>query len=172
MATKIIVKNGTRQQLDLAATNDLLNEGEPYLITGENRIAVGTSTNAYETFIKESELGIVKNTAAALFSNMTTIDVSIAKHFIVTVVNTDAITINFSNWGASGYTGMVMVEIINGGLSLGINFPPEVRYILQDGTTTPYFQDLNATLSSTGGSDFFMFWSRDQGNIISARLMR
>lgn len=54
---KVYIKRGTRAQLDTAAQNLQLNAGEPYLITDENRIAVGLANNTYESFAKTSEAG-------------------------------------------------------------------------------------------------------------------
>jgi len=53
----IRIKRGTRAQLDAAASSNGLIVGEPYLITDEDRMAVGTAVNAYETYAKESETG-------------------------------------------------------------------------------------------------------------------
>lgn len=53
----IKVKRGTRAQLDAAATANQLNQGEPYLITDEDRIAIGLSASSYKDFAKLSEAG-------------------------------------------------------------------------------------------------------------------
>lgn len=51
------VKRGTRAQLNAAATANQLNQGEPYLITDEDRIAIGLSASSYKDFAKLSEAG-------------------------------------------------------------------------------------------------------------------
>lgn len=51
------VKRGSRSQIDAAASSGSLNAGEPYLITDESRIAIGTSTTAYTAFAKQTETG-------------------------------------------------------------------------------------------------------------------
>ena len=56
MANLLKLKRGTRSQLDAAVTGNSLNQGEPYLITDEGRIAIGTGSNSYETFAKTSEV--------------------------------------------------------------------------------------------------------------------
>lgn len=56
MANVLKIKRGTRAQLDAAVTSNALNLGEPYLITNENRIAIGTGSNSYEVFAKSSEV--------------------------------------------------------------------------------------------------------------------
>lgn len=43
----IRVKRGTRTQLDAAAGGGQLHEGELYLVTDEDRLAVGTATGSY-----------------------------------------------------------------------------------------------------------------------------
>lgn len=50
------IKRGTRAQLNAAVSGNLLNQGEPYIITDEGRIAVGTGSNTYEAFAKQSEV--------------------------------------------------------------------------------------------------------------------
>ncbi len=54
---KVLNKRGTRSEINSAATANELNAGEVYLITDENRIAMGTSANTYESYAKESEAG-------------------------------------------------------------------------------------------------------------------
>jgi len=57
MATQIKFKRGTRANLNtLAAGGDLIT-GEPIYITDEDRIAICTSDQTYETFAKVSEVG-------------------------------------------------------------------------------------------------------------------
>jgi len=56
MANLLKIKRGTRAQLNAAVTGNSLNLGEPYLITDENRIAIGTGSNTYTDFAKSSEV--------------------------------------------------------------------------------------------------------------------
>lgn len=51
------VKRGTRAQLNAAAAANQLNQGEPYLITDEDRFAIGLSASSYKDFAKLSEAG-------------------------------------------------------------------------------------------------------------------
>lgn len=51
---KILNKRGTRANLNTLASANGLSAGEVYLITDENKIAIGLSTNTYEAFAKES----------------------------------------------------------------------------------------------------------------------
>lgn len=55
MPNLIKIKSGTRTQVNTAGTNNLLNPGEPYLITGEGRIAVGLTSGTYSAFVKQGE---------------------------------------------------------------------------------------------------------------------
>lgn len=57
MAVPIFIKRGSRAAIDAAAAASGLKAGEPYLITDENRLAVGLSVSAYEAFAKQSEAG-------------------------------------------------------------------------------------------------------------------
>ena len=56
MANLLKLKRGTRALIDAAATANQLNQGEPYLITDEGRIAIGTGSNTYAAFAKTSEV--------------------------------------------------------------------------------------------------------------------
>ena len=49
------IKRGTRAQLDAAAAASGLKIGEPYLITDEARLAIGTAADAYTSAAKEGE---------------------------------------------------------------------------------------------------------------------
>lgn len=76
MANLIKIKKGTKTQLDTAATNTQLNQGEPYLITDEGRLAVGLSNASYASFAKTSEisngtLALEIGTAAATNTTVT-----------------------------------------------------------------------------------------------------
>lgn len=50
------IKRGTRAQIEAAAAGGALADGEPYLITDEGRIAVGTGTGAFSAMAKQSEV--------------------------------------------------------------------------------------------------------------------
>lgn len=56
MANLLKIKRGTRAQLNAAVTGNTLNLGEPYLITDEGRIAIGTGSNSFVDFAKSSEV--------------------------------------------------------------------------------------------------------------------
>ena len=58
------IKRGSYAQLVAAAAADQLKEGEPYLISDQGRIAIGTSTSTFEVFAKLSE--VAQNTFATL----------------------------------------------------------------------------------------------------------
>lgn len=54
---KLKIKRGTLAQITAAATANQLDIGEPYLITDEDRLAVGLSASTFSTFAKVSEVG-------------------------------------------------------------------------------------------------------------------
>lgn len=56
MTHTIQIKRGTRAQIEAAKAAGQLKDGEPYLITDENRIAVGVSSSGYSSFAKIEEL--------------------------------------------------------------------------------------------------------------------
>jgi hypothetical protein len=63
---KILIKRGTRAQIDAAASASGLTAGELYLITDENRLAVGTAVNAYTSaLIQASNLSDLSSAATA-----------------------------------------------------------------------------------------------------------
>jgi hypothetical protein len=51
------IKRGTRAQINAAAAANGLRAGEPYLITDEARLAVGTSDSTYQAAAKQGEGG-------------------------------------------------------------------------------------------------------------------
>jgi hypothetical protein len=55
MGQTILVKRGTRAQIEAAKVAGQLNEGEPYLITNENRLAVGIDSDGYSSFVKTDD---------------------------------------------------------------------------------------------------------------------
>lgn len=57
MSTTLKIKRGTISQLNAAASAQTLNQGEPYLITDEARMAIGTANN---TFVKLAKLDEVQ----------------------------------------------------------------------------------------------------------------
>jgi len=52
----IQIKRGTRAQIESAKTANSLLNGEPYLITDESRLAVGTGVSEYLDCAKKSEV--------------------------------------------------------------------------------------------------------------------
>lgn len=57
MANTFKLKRGTSAQIAAAAASNGLANGEPYLITDEQRIAIGLGPNTFERFAKLSEVG-------------------------------------------------------------------------------------------------------------------
>ena len=74
---KIKIKRATRAQLNTAASSNNLEQGEPYLITDENRMAVGLTSGTYESMAKQSETIIISATEPSNpFLNMLWLDIS------------------------------------------------------------------------------------------------
>ena len=71
------IKRGSYAQLVAAAAADQLKEGEPYLITDQGRIAIGTSTSTFEVFAKLSE--VAQNTFATLQQEIDALKAVVAK---------------------------------------------------------------------------------------------
>lgn len=59
MVQTIQIKRGTRSQIEAAKVAGQLKDGEPYLITDENRVAVGTSPGGYSSFVKTTDVSNV-----------------------------------------------------------------------------------------------------------------
>lgn len=58
-------KRGTRAQLNTAAAANSLAQGEPYLISDESRVAVGTAASSYKAFVREDDAVVAPQTHAA-----------------------------------------------------------------------------------------------------------
>lgn len=54
--SKVLIKRGTRAQINSAASATGLLAGEPYLITDENRLAIGLSTTTYAEAAKPGDV--------------------------------------------------------------------------------------------------------------------
>ena len=102
------IKRGSYAQLAAAATADQLKEGEPYLITDQGRIAVGTSTSTFEVFAKLSEVS--QNAFTTLQQEIDALKAVVAKmpkykeyqagyipraDFVGTLANSGLITANY-----------------------------------------------------------------------------
>lgn len=102
------IKRGSYAQLAAAATADQLKEGEPYLISDQGRIAVGTSTSTFEVFAKLSEVS--QNTFATLQQEIDALKAVVAKmpkykeyqagyipraNFVGTLANSGLVTANY-----------------------------------------------------------------------------
>ena len=102
------IKRGSYAQLVAAAAADQLKEGEPYLISDQGRIAIGTSTSTFEVFAKLSE--VAQNTFATLQQEIDALKAVVAKMqkykeyqagyipraaFVGTLANNGLITANY-----------------------------------------------------------------------------
>ena len=102
------IKRGSYAQLVAAAAADQLKEGEPYLISDQGRIAIGTSTSTFEVFAKLSE--VAQNTFATLQQEVDALKAAVAKmpkykeyqagyipraDFVGTLANSELVTANY-----------------------------------------------------------------------------
>ena len=102
------IKRGSYAQLVAAAAANQLKEGEPYLISDQGRIAIGTSTSTFEVFAKLSE--VAQNTFATLQQQIDALKAVVAKmpkykeyqagyipraDFVGTLANNGLITANY-----------------------------------------------------------------------------
>ena len=102
------IKRGSYAQLVAAAAADQLKEGEPYLISDQGRIAIGTSTSTFEVFAKLSE--VAQNTFATLQQEIDALKAAVAKmpkykeyqagyipraDFVGTLANSGLVTANY-----------------------------------------------------------------------------
>jgi hypothetical protein len=86
MASSLQIKRGTRAQLETAKAASGLLAGEPYLITDEARLAVGTAANAYSDAALKSEV----DAKLPLISAQTEIGAALADDDVVAVYDTSA----------------------------------------------------------------------------------
>lgn len=145
----LFIKRGTRSQLNTAASSSGLNAGELYLITDENRFAVGLTSSTYETFAKESEAG---GSGGIELLEKSTSDVQIVN----TTTETNIVSYEIAG-GTLGTSNMVRLTaagfLINttGGTS-GINVRLRIKY----GSTTLYDDQRNSWGNSSNGGGFRM----------------
>lgn len=73
MANGFRIKRGTAAQITAAGATNSLNLGEPYLISDQNRLAVGTSSTTFEPHAKLSEV-LAKQDTLVSGSNIKTVN--------------------------------------------------------------------------------------------------
>lgn len=78
-------------------------------------------------------------------------------------------TVSFANWADTGIRSEFVIEGVNLGAAT-ITFPT-IQWLKSDGTFTTTFASLGITLA-TSGRDFILFWTRDGGTTIYAKVMR
>jgi hypothetical protein len=123
----------------------------------------GTATGLFLAFLEGGNASTTFNL---------NVDAANVQHFTVTSGAT--MTWSFSGWPASTYAEL-QVELTNGGLRLH-TFPGAVQWVNPDGSTTTSFATFmsnlrGATNFQAAGTDFVIFWSRDAGSIIYARVL-
>ena len=153
MANKILIKRGTRSQINLAAIpGNSLTLGEMYLITDENRLAVGTGSNTYQDFAKVGEGGNV---------NAGTLDVSISGTAATsgTAISWGTTTgFNANSTGATTYdlrVGPALTDLASTMVGVGTGFLKKDgadNFILDTSTYLTAEADTLATVTTRGAT--------------------
>ena len=109
MATSIPlrVKRGTRAQLNAAAAAGQLAAGEPYLITDEGRLAIGTGADTYTALAKQGEGG--GGTAAPDMRAYAALPASEFSAWVASTANRDAL----AAWLADPVAGLQASDVNN-----------------------------------------------------------
>lgn len=63
------IKRGTRAQLEAAASASGLKVGEPYLMTDEQKLAVGLSAGSYQTAMRDDQIVVSRTAPPTPFLN-------------------------------------------------------------------------------------------------------
>ncbi len=79
-------------------------------------------------------------------------------------------TLTIASWPPSGAMGELLIEGVNLGAAGTIAFPT-ANWIKSDGTFAASPSAANVTLQSTG-TDFILFWTRDAGTTLYAKVIR
>jgi hypothetical protein len=108
---KIRFKRGTLAQLNAAAASNQLEQGEPYLITDQNKLAVGLSANTYEIinelYVHPNHTGDVTSSGdgATTIANNAVTSAKIANNAVITdKINNNAVTVAKLPSGATAST--------------------------------------------------------------------
>ncbi len=80
-------------------------------------------------------------------------------------------TLTISNWPPSGNLGELLVEAEALNAAGSINYPSS-NWMKSDGTFVASPSLAGVTLQGSGGRDFILFWTRDGGTTVYAKVMR
>jgi hypothetical protein len=146
---KILNKRGTRANLNTLASANGLSAGEVYLITNENKIAIGLSTNTYEAFAKESSntftgtqtFSGTSTTLAAILTNAaetTTVSATAATGTIAYYTSSQSVLYYTSNASANWTINIrhSAGTTLNTAMSIGQTIT--VTHMVTNGTTAFY----------------------------------
>jgi len=89
----------------------------------------------------------------------------------LTFADAVAKTIVFSNWPVAPQMGVLVVEITNAGSPSSVTWPASVKWVLPNGAFSAAFSSTGVALQAEG-TDFFLFWSRDNGTTVYGKVMR
>jgi hypothetical protein len=127
MVHTIQIKRGTRAQIEAAKAAGQLKDGEPYLITDENRIAVGVSSNGYSSFAKDG----INSDITSLIGISGGISTADFIEFDLTAVNTSGV--GKINWNDTD--GTLEFGLKGGNVTLQIGQEQVVRVTNTTGST-------------------------------------
>ena len=150
---KILNKRGTRANLNTLASANGLSAGEVYLITNENKIAIGLSTNTYEAFAKESSntftgtqtFSGTSTTLAAILTNAaetTTVSATAATGTIAYYTASQSVLYYTSN-AAANWTLNLRHSVgttLNTAMSIGQTVT--VTFMVTNGATTAFYNNV------------------------------
>jgi hypothetical protein len=146
---KILNKRGTRANLITLATANGLSAGEVYLITDENKIAIGLSSSTYEAFAKESSntftgtqtFSGTSTTLAAILTNAaetTTISATAATGTIAYYTSSQSVLYYTSNASANWTINIRHSAGTTLNTAMAIGQTITVTHLVTNGTTAFY----------------------------------
>ena len=158
---KILNKRGTRANLNTLATANGLSAGEVYLITDENKIAIGLSSSTYEAFAKESSntftstqtFSGTSTTLAAVFANAaekTTVSATAATGTIPYYTNSQSVMYYTSNASANWTLNLRHSSGTTLNTAMAIGQTVTVTFMVTNGATAFYNSSVQVDGTTTG----------------------
>ena len=138
MALTIKAKRGTREQLNTAAGSSGLIQGEPYLITDEDRLAVGLSTSTYKGYAKEDELSKVVGINAQTGTTYTLVLTDAGK--LVRCSNANAITLTIPKNSSVAFATGTIIKVEQQGAGVVTVAPVDTDVTINSGAKKTWEQ--------------------------------
>jgi len=159
-------KRGTRAQIASAAATSGLRQGEPYLVTDEARIDIGTGTGTSEAMAKKSEVDSKAPSTTPTITGLREVrvamaanDIDLATGNLFTKTISGATMLTVSNVPANGTLASFILDLTNGG-SATVTWWSGVKWA---GGTAP-------TLTAAG-RDVLGFYTHDGGTVWTGLLL-